>query len=151
MCWWSQSALMQVMACFLFGKPLPHWGRVTHICISKLTIVGSDNGLLPGWRQTIIWTNAGMLLIGPLGTSFSETLIEIYIFSFKKMHLQLSSRKWRPLCLVLTEPMPTFSQVDAQNQISVNFYGNSNFFSQERCISKCCLQNGSHFVQAPMY
>ena len=24
---------------------LTHWGRVTHICISKLTIIGSDNGL----------------------------------------------------------------------------------------------------------
>ena len=28
----------------------------------------------------IIWTNAGILLIGPLGTNFSEILIEIYIF-----------------------------------------------------------------------
>ena len=38
---------------------------------------GSDNGLSPGWRQAIIWTNAGILLIGPLGTNFSEILIEI--------------------------------------------------------------------------
>ena len=33
---------------------LSHWGRVTHICVSKLTIIGSDNGLLPGRRQAII-------------------------------------------------------------------------------------------------
>ena len=26
--------------------------------ISILTIIGSDNGLAPGRRQTIIWTNA---------------------------------------------------------------------------------------------
>ena len=26
---------------------LTHWGRVTHICISKITIIGSDNGLSP--------------------------------------------------------------------------------------------------------
>ena len=51
---------------------LTHWGRVTHICVSKLTIIGSDNGLSPGRRQAIIWTNAGILLIGPLGTNFSE-------------------------------------------------------------------------------
>ena len=57
-----------------------------HICISKLTIIGSDNGLLPGRRQAIIWTNAGILLTGPLGTNLSENLIEIYIFSLKKMH-----------------------------------------------------------------
>ena len=56
---------------------LTHWGRVTHICIGKLTITGSDNGLSPGRRQAIIWTNAGMLLIGPLGPYFSEISIGI--------------------------------------------------------------------------
>ena len=63
---------------------LTHWGRVTHICVSKLTIIGSDNGLSPDRRQAIIWTNAGILLIEPLGTNFSEILIEILTFSFKK-------------------------------------------------------------------
>ena len=75
---------------------LTHWGRVTHICIGKLTIIGSDNGLLPGRRQAIIWPNAGILSTGPLGTNFSEILIEINTFSFKKMHLKMSSGKWRP-------------------------------------------------------
>ena len=56
---------------------LTHWGRVTHICVSNLTIFGWDNGLSPGRRQAIIWTNAGVSFIGPLGTNFSETLIEI--------------------------------------------------------------------------
>ena len=75
---------------------------MTHICISILTIIGSDNGLLPGdWRQAIIWTDAGILLIGPLGTNFSEILIVIHAFSFKKMHLKMSSGKWRPFCLGL--------------------------------------------------
>ena len=80
---------------------LTHWGRVTHICVSKLTIICSYNGLSPGRRQAIIWTNAGILLIGPLGTNFSEILIEIQTFSFKKMHLKMSSGKWRPSCLRL--------------------------------------------------
>ena len=74
---------------------------MTHICINKLTIIGSDNGLSPGRRQAIIWTNAGILLIGPLGTNFSEILIEIITFSFKKMHLKMLSVKWRPSCLGL--------------------------------------------------
>ena len=78
-----------------------HWGRVTHICVGKLTIIGSDNGLSPGRRQAIIWTNAEILLIGPLGTNFSEILIAIETFSFKKMHLKISSAKWRPFCLGL--------------------------------------------------
>ena len=100
---------------------LTHWGRVTHICVSKLTIIGSDNGLAPvthiciskltiigsdnglppDRRQAIIWTNAGLLLIRPLGTNFSEILIQILTFSFKKMHLKVSSPKRRPFCLGL--------------------------------------------------
>ena len=68
------------------------------ICDSKLTIIGSDNGLLPGWHQAIIWTNARILLIGPLGKNFDDILIEVYTFSLKKMHLKMLSGKWRPFC-----------------------------------------------------
>ena len=64
-----------------------------HICVGKLTIIGSDNGLSPEQRQAIIWTNAGILLIGPLGTNFSEILIEIQTFSLKKILLKMSSAK----------------------------------------------------------
>ena len=77
------------------------WGRVTHICVSELTIIGSDNGLLPGRRQAIIWNNAGLLLIEPLGTNVSEISIGIHTSSFEKMHLNMSSAKWRPFCLGL--------------------------------------------------
>ena len=63
---------------------LTHWGRVTHICFGKLTIIGSDNGLLPSLHQDTIWTNAGILLIRTLGTNFCEILIEIHTFSFSK-------------------------------------------------------------------
>ena len=77
---------------------LTHWGRVTHICVGKLTIIDSDNGLSPGRRQAIIWTNAGILLIGPLGTNFNEILIGIQTFSFTKKDLKMSE-KWRPFCL----------------------------------------------------
>ena len=82
-------------------RKLTHWGRVTHICVGGLTIIGSDNGLSLGWRQAIIWANAGMLLIGPLGTGFREMLIGIQIFSFTKMRMKMSSAKWRPFCLGL--------------------------------------------------
>ena len=86
---------------------LTHWGRATHICVSKLPIIASNNGLSPGRRQAIIWTSAGIFLIGTLGTNFSEIVIEIRIFSFKKMGLKMSSGKWQPFCLglnVLTGP-----------------------------------------------
>ena len=85
---------------------LTHWGRVTHICVSDLTSIGSDNGLSPGRRQAIIRTNAGILLIRPLGTNFIEFLVEILIFSFKKMRLKVSSAKRRSFCLGLNELRP---------------------------------------------
>ena len=80
---------------------LTHWGRVAHICVSKLTIIGSDNGLLPGRRQAIIWANAVILLVRPMGTNFTEILIEIELFSFMKVPLKMSSGKCRPFCLCL--------------------------------------------------
>ena len=42
---------------------LTHWRRVTHICVSRLTIIDSDNGLSPGRHQTISLTNAGILVV----------------------------------------------------------------------------------------
>ena len=92
--WWQTSHMV-------YQNILTHWDRVTHICVSDLTIIGSDNGLSPGRRQAVIRTNAGILIIRPLGTNFSEVLIEILIFSFKKMRLKVSSAKRRTFCLDL--------------------------------------------------
>ena len=46
-------------------------------------------------------TNAGRLLIGPLGLNLNEILAEIHTFSFKKMHLKMSPGKLRTFCLGL--------------------------------------------------
>ena len=80
---------------------LTHIGRVTHIGVSKLSIIGSDNGLSPGRHQAIIWTNAAILFIWPPGTTINEILIEMHILSFKTMNLGESSTKRRPFCLGL--------------------------------------------------
>ena len=85
----------------ILGWALTHWGRMMHICVIKVTIISSDNGLWPDRCQAIIWTNAGKWLIGPLGTNFDEILIKIHTFSFKKIHLKMSSGKWGPFCLGL--------------------------------------------------
>ena len=78
---------------------LSYRGRLTHTCVRKLTIIGSDNGLSPGRLQAIIWPNAGILFIGTLETNFSEIPSEIHTFSFKNMHLKMSNARWRPFCL----------------------------------------------------
>ena len=81
---------------------ITHWGRVMHICVNKLTITGSDNGLSPDRRQVIIWTNGIILLIWSLGTDLGEIFIEILIFSLKKMRckcrLQHGGHLSRPQC-----------------------------------------------------
>ena len=104
---------------------LTHWGGVTHICVSKLTNIGSENGLSPGRRQAIIWTSAGILWIGPLGTNFSENLIGIQIFSFKKNAAQnvvceMASILSRPQCV-----NPTVWGLDFLGQIGKVLGGNA--------------------------
>ena len=67
---------------------LTHWGQVMHICVSKLTIIGSDNGKAPGWGQAIIWANAGILFIGPLGKKLQWNLdqnLHIFIQEFENV------------------------------------------------------------------
>ena len=100
---WSIHSYLQLPQCWGSNPEfwLTHWGWVTHMCVCNLTIIGSDNGLSPGRRQAIILTNAGILLIVPLGTNFSEIFNDIHTFSFKKMYLKRSSAKWRPFCLGL--------------------------------------------------
>ena len=115
-------ALVQIMAWRRAGdKPLsePMMDSFpTHICVTRPQWVNSLRqtdtcmhqqtnhhwfryGFSPGRRHAIIWTNAGILLIGPSGTNFSEILTKIYTFSSKKMLLKLSSGKWGPFCLCL--------------------------------------------------
>ena len=86
------------ISCSLMANILTHWGRVTQIWISNLTIIGSENGLAPGRHQAIAWPNAGILLFGPLGANFSDFFIDIHTFSFKKMPLKMLHGKWRPFC-----------------------------------------------------
>ena len=75
-CFSSVVMLLTCLVCIRNGKnSLTHWDRVTHICVIKLTNIGSNNGLSPGRRQAIIWNNGGILLIWPLGTNISEMLI----------------------------------------------------------------------------
>ena len=130
-CWWLEMPWRPCgVSHILFLEPVTHWGRVTHICVGKLTIIGSDNGLSPARCQTIIWTNAGILLIRPSGTNISEILIEIGVFSFKKINLKMSSAKCRPFChglnVLTIFPMSAHTEIIAIHNISAHVL----FFSQ---------------------
>ena len=87
---------------------LTHWGRLTHISISKLSNIGSNNGLAPGRHQAIIWTNDAILLIGPSGTNFSEIhrnsniFIQENAFEIVVCHLvSLKTKAWF-LCFTMS-------------------------------------------------
>ena len=113
----NKPALVQVMACYL-----TQWGRVTHICASKL--IGSDNGLSLGRRQAIIWTSAGMLLIRHRGKKLQWNLIEIHPLSLQKIHLKMSSVKWRPFCLGLNVLTSDRMECIQSQPLGLTFNGN---------------------------
>ena len=86
----------------IFLPCLTHWGRVTHICVSNLTIIGSDNGLSSRRRPAIIWTNAGISFIGPLGPDFSfnrNSNIFIQENAFESVVWEMASILSRPQCV----------------------------------------------------
>ena len=75
-----------------------------HICVSKLIAIGLWLVACPAPSRYL----AGIFLIRPLGTNFSEIVIELYTFSFKKMHLKMLSGKWLPFCQVLNVSTHTY-------------------------------------------
>ena len=75
-----------------------------HICVSKLTIIGSDNGWLPARHQAIIWIKAGILLIQTLGTNFSEILNKVHTFviqenAFENVVCKMMAILFQPKCV----------------------------------------------------
>ena len=119
---------------------LTHWGRVTHICVSKLSIIGSDNGLSPGRRQAIIWNNAGILLIRTLGTNSNEILREIHTFSFKKMHLKMSSAK---MSAMLSLPQWVKLSCGDLSNMNVIFYSVFMVLKKNVRTQKICFVNST--------
>ena len=116
------------------GRSLTHWGRVTYIFVGNLTIIGPDNGLSPGRRQAIIWTNAGILLIGPWGTHFSEIFNRnSYIFiqenAFQNVVCEMASILSRPQCVkplyywLLNTCGPFSQQAICQEYNDINSWG----------------------------
>ena len=83
----------------IHSQVLTHCGPVRHICISKLTIIGPDNGLLPSQHQVIIRPNARMLITWTIGRDFSKIISKIHLFEFRKIDLKMSSAQWQQCCV----------------------------------------------------
>ena len=101
----------------LNGSGLTYLNRVTHICVSKLTIIGSDNGLASARRRwNIVFTS-----IGPLGTNSSEILIEIRTFWLKKIHF--NENVVRSFCLCLNKLMQAYRLYEYKQCINMKLAG----------------------------
>ena len=107
---WSWRIMLTGRTCFLrklrgtivniiLPPRVSFYCREFHFTAASFIFTAASLIILP--HGLFYWTNAGILLIGHLGTHFSEILFEIYMFSFKKVHLKTSSAKWRPFCLGL--------------------------------------------------
>ena len=68
--------LMWVRVCCNIYVNISRPSDAYSLCVSKLGH-HSQSGLSPDHHQAIIWTNTVLLLIGPLGTKFSEIRIKI--------------------------------------------------------------------------
>ena len=94
---------------------------MTHICVGKLTIIDSDNGLSTGRSQAIIWTKAGILLIGPLGIYFNEILIGVkenaFENAFENVVCEMASILSRPQCVNMIYAIGWGTFLDLRNLI----------------------------------
>ena len=134
MCLWAENC-----SCFYWwkkGQRLTHLDWMTHICVNKLAIIGSDNGLVPSRHQATIRTNVRILLVGPLGTNFSEILIEIYIVSFKKMHflLEMAAIFSRAQCVEFI-----CCALKEYSDVAASFFLSTSFVIYDSCISNAVL------------
>ena len=106
---------------------------MTHICVGKLTIIGLDNGLSPGRRQAIIQTNAGILLIGPLGTNLSEILSEIHTLYIFVQENSFETVVWK-MAAILSWPQCVNVSWPPRNTFQLNVILNSDIFILENMI-----------------
>ena len=79
---------------------------MTHIWVIRLTIIGSDNGLLPDQRQAIIRTNATILLMGLFSEFFYQNLfIFIHKYAFENGACKMATILPQAQCInIETEP-----------------------------------------------
>ena len=103
-----------------------HWGRVTHLCISKITSIASDNGLVPSRRQAIIWSNAGILLI--LWNLKRNSYIFIQGNAFENVVWKKAAILSRPQC-VNTSPPRTKSLIGRPVDVTPKHFHNQHHYS----------------------
>ena len=120
-----------------------HWGRGTHSWVSKLTIIGSDNGLSPGRRRSIVCTSTGILLIRTQRTNISEILIKFRHFHSRK---RIRNCEMAAICIGLdvimyNKAVYILHEMCLTLGIEMHFYLTTHHFGFYSVIpSSCCFQ-----------
>ena len=80
---------------------LTHWGRVRHICVSKITIIGSDNGLSPPSHYlNQCWDIVNLTLKNKLQWNIHwHSYISIQENAFENVVCEMSAILSRPQCV----------------------------------------------------
>ena len=122
---------------------LTHWGRVTHICVGDLTIIGSDNGLTPGQHQSTIWTNAGILLIRTLGNLKRNSYTPIKENAFENVVWKMAAILSRPQCVNWINSM--YEGISIVNEVLLGWYQHIEAETKWPPFRRRCLQ--MHFLE----
>ena len=83
---------------------LTHSSRVMHICVGDLTIIGSDNGLSPGWHQDLnqYWNIVNWTLMNKLQRNFYQNYdIFIQEQAFESVICEMAAILSRPQCVYI--------------------------------------------------
>ena len=83
---------------------------------SKLTTIGTDNGLSPGRRPAIIWTNAEILFIGPSKTKLQWNLNRnLYIFIQENAFKHVA---WKMVAILTRPPLNVIISTSGSRDLS---------------------------------
>ena len=123
-------------------QPLTNWGRVTHICVDNLTVIGSENGLSPGRRQASIWNQCWNIVNWTLGNKLQwkfnqNSNIFIQENVFENVVCEMAFILSRPQCVKQT----MLEEVGYQSLLS--FMGSSSQGKNAPCMT-CMACNGMH-------
>ena len=116
----------------------PHWSlaryvklRVAHAPLAITSLVGAKPLSEPMLE-----------LMGPLGTDFNP--IEIYKFSFKKIHFKMASGKWRLSCLGLDGLTYTNIDIERYHTNSVTTWWHLHCIADIHQFSRWLHDNPNH-------
>ena len=128
---------------YLRHLPMSTWMKIIKR-VHKIRFVSTWIWCCVPRHQVITWTHADLLAIEPLGTNFSEILIDIHIFSSMKMYLKTLFGSCCSFCLHYSDIIMSVmaSQITGISIVcSVNFFQWISKKASKLCSTGLCEGN----------